>query len=515
MIKVAGYCRVSTDHEDQVNSFSSQKRYFREYIERHPDWELYEIYADEGISGTSTKKRFQFNRMISDGYNGKFQLILTKEVSRFSRNILDTIAYTRELKAHGIGVIFMSDGFSTMDPDAELRLSIMGSIAQEESRKTSTRVKWGQTRQMERGVVFGTSMLGYDVQNGTLSINPEGAEIVKLIFYKYGIEKKGTTTIARELREIGCKTYTGNPIWNESYILKILKNEKYVGDLVQKKTITPDYLTHEKKCNRGQEDFIVHTNHHEAIITRELWERVQDEISKRHRTKNSTDRHSNRYIFSGKIICGQCGSRFISRTKTRADGTSYRCWGCFKASKEGRKKTDAHGNTLGCDIGKQIRDELAIDILKYVLLNLEFNREEIANRVAKLALNVIEDEQRTLNNRKKIQQDIATIHDKKSRAVDAYLSGVITEYEFLQMREVYDRELQILQAQVLIAAESIPQGALSLREAVDQIITCQTALDTFYKALLDYMVIHKNGMVDVKLNRLPTIWKFQLFTEKA
>ena len=143
MIKVASYCRVSTDKEDQANSFESQQRFFREYIERHPDWELYGVYADEGITGTSTKKRVQFNRMMNDAYAARFKLIITKEVSRFSRNILDTIAYTRELKALGIGVIFMSDGFCTLDPDAELRLSIMGSIAQEESRKTSSRVKWG------------------------------------------------------------------------------------------------------------------------------------------------------------------------------------------------------------------------------------------------------------------------------------------------------------------------------------------------------------------------------------
>ena len=201
MIMVASYCRVSTDKEDQANSFASQQRYFKEYIDRQPDWELYRVYADEGITGTSTKKRVQFNHMISDAKMGKFQIILTKEVSRFSRNILDTIGYTRELKALGVGVLFMNDGINTLEPDAELRLSIMGSIAQEESRKTSTRVKWGQTRQMERGVVFGRSMLGYDVKDGTLTINPEGAELVRLIFHKYGVEGKGTSVIAREMRE--------------------------------------------------------------------------------------------------------------------------------------------------------------------------------------------------------------------------------------------------------------------------------------------------------------------------
>ena len=148
MIKLASYCRVSTDKDDQANSFENQQRYFRAYIDRQPELELYQVYADEGITGTSTKKRAAFNQMIADARMGKFELILTKDVSRFSRNILDTIAYTRELKALSVGVLFMNDGISTLEPDAELRLSIMGSIAQEESRKTSSRVKWGQTRRM-------------------------------------------------------------------------------------------------------------------------------------------------------------------------------------------------------------------------------------------------------------------------------------------------------------------------------------------------------------------------------
>ena len=175
MIQVAAYCRVSTDKEDQANSFDSQQNYFKEYISKNPDWNLYEIYADEGISGTSTRKRRQFNRMIRDAHEGRFQLILTKEVSRFSRNIVDTLSYTRELKRIGVAVEFVTDNINTMDGDGELRLSIMATLAQDESRKTSNRVVWGQTRQMERGVVFGRSMLGYEVTDGKLTLEPNSA----------------------------------------------------------------------------------------------------------------------------------------------------------------------------------------------------------------------------------------------------------------------------------------------------------------------------------------------------
>lgn len=289
VIRAAGYCRVSTDKADQANSFEAQQRYFREYIDRQPGWALCGIYADEGLSGTSTEKRAAFNEMIEDARNGKLDLIVTKEVSRFSRNILDTVAFTRELRALGVGVLFMNDGINTLDADAELRLCIMGSIAQEESRKTSARVKWGQQRRMEQGVVFGRSLLGYDVRNGKIYVNPEGAEIVRMIFHKYGVEKKRTSEIARELQAAGLRTHSGSLVWRCSHIIKILRNEKYIGDLVQKKSITPDYLTHRKKINHGEEALVVLRGHHEPIIDRALWDAVQAELKKRNKHKAEHD----------------------------------------------------------------------------------------------------------------------------------------------------------------------------------------------------------------------------------
>ena len=185
MLQVAAYCRVSTDKDDQANSFEAQQRYFRERIEREPDWVLQGIYADEGISGTSTRKRVEFNRMIHAAEMGKIDLIVTKEVSRFARNTVDALKITRELRRRDVGVLFLNDNIDTRDNDSEFRLSIMSSVAQEESRKTSDRSKWGQTRSMEQGVVFGGSLLGYDVQGGKMTVNPEGAEIVRRIFRKY------------------------------------------------------------------------------------------------------------------------------------------------------------------------------------------------------------------------------------------------------------------------------------------------------------------------------------------
>lgn len=390
--------------------------------------------------------------MINDAHRGKFNIIITKEVSRFSRNILDTIFYTRELKAFGVYVIFMNDGITTSDPDAELRLSIMGSLAQEESRKTSARVKWGQARRMEQGVVFGRSMLGYDVKDGKMTINPEGAEIVRLIFHKYGNEKKGTSVIARELREAGYKTYTGNRKWNNTHIIKILKNEKYVGDLVQKKTITPDYLTHAKKYNRGEEELICIENHHEPIIDRELWNLVQSEMARRNLHANYGKGHSNRYVFSGKIKCGECGASFVSRQRKRKDGSAYRRWGCFTAANEGRVHQDVQGNVVGCDIGKQIREELAMDMLRQSLGTIRMDKEWVINNVTAIAM--------------------AAIGNSDKKSFDSLKSDI--------------------GKQVTDMAEGVTESEI------------------FYKNVLDQMVVYSDQRVEVKLNFLPQKWIFLL-----
>ena len=517
MIMVASYCRVSTDKEDQANSFEAQQRYFKEYIDRQPDWELYAIYADEGITGTSTKKRTQFNQMINDARLGKFRLIITKEVSRLSRNILDTISYTRELKSLGVGVLFMNDGISTMEPDAELRLSIMGSIAQEESRKTSSRVKWGQTRQMERGVVFGRSMLGYDVKDGKMTINPEGAEVVRLIFHKYGVEKKGTSVIARELREAGICSYSGNPRWSGSHIVKILRNEKYVGDLVQKKTYTPDYLTHAKRYNHGEEPMVALTDHHEPIIDRELWDIVQRELRKRNCRGELSSGHSNRYIFSGKIKCGLCGASFVSRKKKRKDGTVYKRWGCYTATMEGRRHIDSQGNEVGCDIGRMVRDEQALDMIKQAVAALDIDRKWIADNVTAIATEaILAGERGSVDSADKLTHELEQLTKKKEDVLDAFFSKNITKEEMRMMNERYDKQLAGLQARLNAVREKeklrydTDQLATDVRRQVSDILSGETDSEVFYKNILDQMVVYQDSRVEVRLNLLPMKWVFVL-----
>ena len=517
MIKVASYCRVSTDKDDQANSFESQQRYFRAYIDRQPEWELYQIYADEGITGTSTKKRAAFNQMIADARMGKFERILTKEVSRFSRNILDTIAYTRELKALGVGVLFLNDGISTLEPDAELRLSIMGSIAQEESRKTSSRVKWGQTRRMEQGVVFGRSLLGYDVKDGRLTVNPEGAELVRLIFHKYGVEKKGTTVIARELREAGYRTHRGGIRWNGSCIVKLLKNEKYVGDLIQKKTITPDYLTHAKKANHGEEELVIIRDHHPPIIDRELWDVVQEELKNRNRNGALGAGHSNRYIFSGKLKCGECGASFVSRQRKRKDGSLSRRWSCYSAVNEGGIHVDPQGNRVGCDVRMALRDEVAMDMLRQALRTLRLDAGGLIDSVTAIALEAIRaGKQSGGERRESLELRLEQLSRKREAALDAFFSRDITREEMRRMTGRYDQEAAELRERLARTGarseSSCEKAALrdDIRRRVAGLVNGEGDSEIFCKTILDHMVVYRDQRVEVRLNLLPQTWCFVL-----
>ncbi|MBQ7129855.1 MAG: recombinase family protein [Oscillospiraceae bacterium] len=504
MIKVAGYCRVSTDKDDQANSFETQKTYFREYIQRNPDWELYEIYADEGITGTSTKKRKAFNRMMNDAYGGKFQLIVTKEVSRFSRNILDTISYTRELRAMGIGVIFATDRINTLEPESEMILSYIAAQSQEESRRTSTRVVWGQTRQMERGVVFGRSLLGYDVKGGKMAVNSEGAEIVRLIFQKYALEQVGTSEIARYLTDAGCRTCSGSSKWSSGTVIKILNNEKYVGDLVQKKTYTPDYLTHEKKANRGAVPLIMIPNHHEPIISREVWNLAQERLRRNNKHAEGERGCSNRYVFSGRIKCGQCGSSFVGRFKYRKDGTKIRRWSCGKATSQGR---------TACDVGKLLRDDDAMQMLKTAIRALPIDAEAVAHHVTQLALEAVL-EASTGEEPDRLQQEMNRVQQKKEALLEAYFSREITKGDMLTMKDRYEQQLTGLQKRREDALKRKETGQdpealrANLRREVLWILSGDRESQAFYKTLLQSLTVFKDRHTELRLHQLPLVFHF-------
>lgn len=511
--RVAAYCRVSTDNEDQANSFESQQRYFRQYIEREPEWELVEVFADEGITGTNTKKRKAFNRMIDAAKRGEIDLIITKEISRFARNTLDSVGYTRELRRYGVGVIFMNDNINTLDPDAELRLTIMSSIAQEESRKTSERVKWGQKRRMEQGVVFGRSMLGYDVHGGKMYINEEGAKIVRHIFHKFVNEGKGTWVIARELKEEGISPMYCDG-WSCTVLLRILKNEKYCGDLVQKKTYTPDYLSHEKKCNRGQEEFVILRDHHEPIISREMFETAGHILDSRAESQVDKSKHSNRYCFSGKIKCGQCGRSYVARYRTRSDGSRYKAWRCLEASRNGKRHEDAAGNIEGCS-SHTIRNEDALHIMYLVTQSLELQKSDIIKNLKAVIDRVLESDADGIDTLA-LERKITEAELKKERLIDLYTSDAIGKNEFLEQREKCERKILECRNQIesaIAQVRAIDQKEEMLEDifaAVDEIANGAQYDDEFYRHILERMVIHDRSHVDVYLNFIPHKWSYCL-----
>ncbi len=505
-LRVAAYCRVSTDKDDQTNSLISQRRYFADYINQHEDWVLNDVYYDEGISGTQTKKRAGFNAMIEEAMQGGIDLILTKEVCRFARNTVDTLSYTRKLKDNGIGVVFTIDNIDTRDADGELRLTIMASIAQEESRKTSERVKWGQKRRMEQGVVFGRDMLGYTVQNGTLSVNEEEVPIVRAIFHKFTNEGKGTHVIARELLEEGMRPLRVK-LWSNTIILRVLRNEKYVGDLCQKKTYTPNYLTHAKKYNRGNEEMVYLKDHHEPIIDRELWNRTQAELLRRSPSEDAKSKHSNRYWCSGKLYCGLCGQRYVSRTKKLKNGTIYKAWRCYAAANHGAKKMSSFGEQIGCDNGS-INEKALLTCMHYCICQLQTNQKELKREIMQ-EIKEIKGITEKKPDTKRIQGKMDALAAKKRKAIDLMLDGLITKSDLQEQTKWYDEQLTELSESLHAAGKQDKANEAELHKyenylsALDEIMSFDESNESLYREILEKMVIYHDKTVEVWLKCVP------------
>lgn len=505
MQRVAAYCRVSTESSDQINSLNSQTKYFTDYINRNPLWSLYDVYVDEGITGTSTKNRYSFNRMIADAQNKNFDLIITKEISRFARNTLDSIFFTRKLKDLGIGVIFINDNINTLEPDAELRLTIMSSIAQEESRKTSDRVKWGQKRRMEQGVVFGRDMLGYNVCDGKLYINEDGAEIVKLIFHKYVNEGKGTHVIARELKEAEIPTATYMKNWSNTVILRILRNEKYCGDLIQKKTYTPSYLNHEKKYNRGEEEFVELHNHHEPIISRELFNKAQLELNRRSPSDDMKAKHSNRYCFSGKIKCGICGSSYVSRTRARKDGSVNKSWRCYESAKNGNYHIDNSGNETGCN-NRTLNDDILKLVMQQIIKYIEIDKERITDNLMTLVESVLN---KDINDNKHNIEKINKLIKKKQSLIELYLNQDIEKNEYIKLKNKYESEIAAIEKEYnnFIDNKQVQnennQHMQNIISTIKGLLSGEIWDDCFYRQILQRIVVKENNILDIYLQNLP------------
>ena len=325
---------MSTDQEEQLSSYENQVNYYREYILKHEDYELVDIYADEGISATNTKKRDAFNRLIQDCRDGKVDRILVKSISRFARNTLDCIKYVRELKELGICVTFEKENIDSLDSKGEVLLTILSSLAQDESRSISENSTWGIRKKFERGVVQvnTTNFMGYDKdEKGNLIINHEQANVVRYIFDRF-LEGYSPEFISKELREQEIPGCTGKAKWCPSAIWKMLQNEKYKGDALLQKTYTVDFLTKKRIDNDGQVNQYYIENNHEPILDKEKWEIVQLEIARR---KKFREQHNLQFYimqkennpFTTKVFCAECGSAFGRKNWTTSRG-KRKVWQC-------------------------------------------------------------------------------------------------------------------------------------------------------------------------------------------
>ena len=332
-IRVAAYCRVSTDSEEQASSYEIQIEHYTNYIKRNKEWELAGIFADDGITGTNTKKRDEFNRMIDECMAGNIDMIITKSISRFARNTLDCLKYIRQLKDKNIAVFFEKENINTMDSKGEVLLTIMASLAQQESQSLSQNVKLGIQYRYQQGEVQVNHkrFLGYTKdENKQLVIDPEGAEVVKRIYREY-LEGASLLQIARGLEAEGVLTAAGKAKWRPETLKKILQNEKYIGDALLQKTYTVDFLSKKRVKNNGIVPQYYVENSHEPIIPRDLFMQVQEEMVRRANLRGGKGGkkrvYSSKYALSSIVYCGQCGDIY-RRVHWNNRGKKSIVWRC-------------------------------------------------------------------------------------------------------------------------------------------------------------------------------------------
>ena len=345
--RVAAYCRVSTDSEDQLHSYRSQVDYYTKMITNEKDWMMAGVYADEGITGTQVAKREQFQKMIKDCMDGQIDMVITKSISRFARNTLDTLKYVRQLKEKNIAVYFEDEKINTLSMDGELLLVVLSSVAQQEVENISANTKKGIAMKMSRGEMVGFARaLGYnyDTETKTISINEEEAKIVRFIFDEY-VKGNGARVIGHKLEEMGALTAYGCKHWQETTIIGIIRNEKYKGDLVQGKTFTVDPISHRRLENQGEVNKYVVKDHHEAIVSEEVWNKAQEILEKRSPSHSNPlvdpqqrTKFSRKYTFSCMLQCGFCQSTLTRRTRNHQTKYKQVVWHCVAATKGGKKK---------------------------------------------------------------------------------------------------------------------------------------------------------------------------------
>jgi len=519
---VAIYARVSTEHEAQISALENQVQYYDEILKRHPDWTLYDRYIDEGITGTSIKKRPNFLRMIRDAENGCFDLIITREVSRFARNTVDTLQQTRELKKIGVEVYFTEDNIWTFkDDDGELKLTLMATLAQNESKKISQRVKAGQRITFLNGVFYGSgNILGYDKVGKDMIINPEQAKVVRLMYDMY-LSGKGLKQIKDELERRGMTTSTGLKIWNCSNISRILKNPFYSGTIVYRKSYIPDFLEQKHKINHGEVEQIIVEGRHEPIVTKEEYQKVLA-IMGDHNKHNTKKKQGGipKTVWTKKLQCSCNSSMQQKRYHKRKDGTITYCYQCYN-----QIHTGSYNNRLkkGLSVDgicqTNIVQQWKLKVSAYFVFDkLWLEKSEIIESMNKIIEEsiTVEDEVLTLDiETKECSSRIKKIESKLEKLLDTYLSGILNKDDYVLKKaelekEKVDLEIKLtnLRNKNVLTSKTVKERIDDLKKIIKENLDYKrgTLNDELIETFVDKIVVY-NDKLEWHLNYLNDIIK--------
>lgn len=489
-LKVTYYARVSTDKYEQLNSLENQVTYYENYIKENSKWTFVEGYIDEGISGTSTNKRDSFKRMIRDAKNGKFNLIITKEISRFARDTLDSISYTRKLLEYGVGVFFQYDHINTFNSDSELRLTIMASIAQEEVRKLSERVKFGFQRSIESGKVLGNDAIwGYKKDKCKLVIVEEEAEIIRKIYDMYVNEHLGMRSIGNKLADEGIFNKNGKP-FQQGTIKYILTNPKYKGYYCGNKTRVIDYHT-KQRVNINEEDWKLYEDNVSVppIVSEYIWEKAQEIVKSRSdRFSTHKEVYQNRYPFSGKIYCMNHNTTYrrkvnVSSGKKKKRVVTWRCSHFLKY------------NTEGCDgpilYDDELKEIVGKSILKYI------SNVSIVDDLIKEYKTIEENKDYSKDIQKK-KEEIEKLERSKSKILDLIVKELISEDDFKKQSDEIISNIHKLENEIY-ELESKSKSVLSnykyleevRKKALEKLEYENTDVDSLIYEFLEKIEVYK------------------------
>ena len=501
-LRVVAYCRVSTKQEEQLNSYETQKNYYTERINAEPNWTLVGIFADKGITGTSVKNRDEFNKMIKLCKRGKVDMIITKSISRFARNTLDCLKYTRMLKAIGVDVFFEEQGIHSTQPGAEFYITIYGSIAQSESENISANVKFGKAQSAREGnVAFHyKNFLGYRKgEDGKPEIVPEEAETVRFIYESF-LAGDSIGGIKAKLEERGILSPSGKPTWNHSTIVSILTNEKYTGDAIINKTFIEDCISKKVKVNNGERQKFYVENNHPAIIDRMTFARVQEELARRNGklkvkqvgTKTEQGKYSSKFALTELLVCGECKTPYRRCTWT-VKGKKKIVWRCISRLDYGKKY---------CHESPTVEESVLQEAIMNAIMRTANENAELLKTLKLhigMGLDMGESEDESLD----LQIKIAEIDAEFKAMLNAVSSDTVDTFDEQRAKELMDEKSKL--QQMLAGMAERKQKRENTKSRLDEIFTILDGLrnrpmeydDRLVRQILECVVVESKERIKV------------------